>query len=62
MKHKLSEMMRNVMNGLKQKLTGFLESLAEENRKQFGNTRLNCCSLHRQTPISDRKESQGDHN
>jgi hypothetical protein len=62
MKHKLSEMVRNVLNGLKQKLTGFLESLAEENRKQFGNKRLSCCTLHQQTPISNRKESQGDHN
>ena len=41
-------MLKNLLHALKQKVLNFLESLAEENKKQFGNKRLSCCSSHQE--------------
>jgi len=39
--------MKKLLKKVKKNMTARLEKLAEENRKTFGNRRLDCCSINR---------------
>ena len=36
-----------IFESIKNRLEKFLKNLAEENKKSFGNERLDCCSLNK---------------
>jgi len=39
--------MRNLLAGIKRSFNRYLERMAEENRKNFGNQRLDCCTINK---------------
>lgn len=42
-----------MLKGIKKKLDAFLKKLANENKKSFGNERLDCCTLDRPKKSKD---------
>ena len=48
--------MTHLINSVKKKIAAYLERMAEENKKNFGNQRLDCCSLNKaRTPNVPKK-------
>jgi len=39
--------MTRLLNKFKTAIKNYLERMAEENKKNFGNTRLDCCSINK---------------
>lgn len=39
--------MTNIINTFKKKIADYLERMAEENKKNFSNQRLDCCSMNK---------------
>jgi hypothetical protein len=39
--------MKNIFNNIKKKIIRSLEKMAEENKKNFGDERLDCCTMNK---------------
>jgi hypothetical protein len=48
--------MKNFVANIKKSINKYLERMAEANKKNFGNARLDCCSLNKGNNL---KESKG---
>ncbi len=49
--------MRNIFAKIKKRFNNYLERMAEENKKNFGNQRLDCCSINTPPRVASIKKT-----